>query len=304
MMSPRSKGLFHCAIAQSGIGGFGPFRRLAAKQDERESQATLGERFAAKMGVGKSADVATALRALPWKKVADLGDGESGVEPVVDGDTIPDDPQRVFATGRQHRVPFIAGANSFEGNLSLLFPWGDQPPKPTIMANIARLAPLYGKAADDKSLMLDLYGDVFFRVSARSLVGQMQRVETPAWFYHFDYVRKSARKHSPGAGHGAEVPYVFNDVPFFPAAEDKAVARTMQGHWIQFAKTGNPNGPGLPDWPAFTPAAPATMVYAAGGVRAVPDLDKTKFSLLTELLTQVWPISGAANPPARPDELP
>ena len=285
MMSPNAKGLFNGAIAQSGIGGFGPFRRISAAVGDRPSQATLGQRWAEK----KNATTSEKLRALPWREVvADSGEGESGVEPVVDEVTIPDDPQRVFAAGRQHRIPLIAGANSFEGTLARVFPWGEQPPKPAIQANLTRLAPLYGKPAADPSLMLDLYGDVFFRSSAHWLANQMQRVETPAWNYHFDYVRKSERKKSKGAGHGSEVPYVFGSV-ILPALEDLAAIHVVQGHWIQFAKTGNPNGPGLPDWPATTTAAPVTMVYGNETTKAVPELDKARFGILYECYAQSWP---------------
>lgn len=292
MLCPRAKGLFHRAIAQSGIGGFGPFRRLDTKMDEREPQSALGAAYAAKLGLDKSSDIAAALRSVPWKTAADLGEGESGVEPVVDADLIPDDPQRLFSSGKQHAVPFIAGANSFEGSLALAYPWADQPPKSTLVAALPQLAPLYGKTPDDPALMPLLYGDVFFRLSARSLVGHMQRVSTPAWFYHFDYVRESQRKNARGAGHGAEVPYVFGDVPFFPAAQDQATARTMHAHWIAFAKTGNPNASSLPEWPAFTPAVPHTLHYAADAIRSLPDLDKAKFDLLTRLLHQLWPDEG------------
>ncbi len=292
MLCPRAKGLFHRAIAQSGLGGFGPFRRLNTQIDEREPQTALGAAYAAKLGLDKNADITSALRSLPWKTVADLGEGESGVEPVVDGELIPDDPQHLFSSGKQHAVPFIAGANSFEGTLALAYPWGDQPPKSTLIAALPQIAPLYGKTTDDPALMPLLYGDVFFRLSARSLIGHMQRVSTPAWFYHFDYVRVSQRKGSRGAGHGAEVPYVFGDVPFFPAEQDQATARTIHAHWIAFAKSANPNAPGLPEWPAFTSAAPNTMHYSADGIRAVPELDKAKFDLLTSLLHQLWPDEG------------
>jgi hypothetical protein len=84
----------HRAIAQSGIGGFGPFRRLDTNVDERDPPSALGAADAAKLGLDRSSDIAAALRAVPWKTVADLGDGDSGVEPVVDGDLIPDDPAR------------------------------------------------------------------------------------------------------------------------------------------------------------------------------------------------------------------
>lgn len=289
MASPIAKGLFHRAIAQSGIGGYGPYRRLQEVHRGREPLTSLGEKYAKSRGVSDKPDVAAALRALPWKTVAQLGgaDDGGGFEVVVDGITLDDDPQQVFAQGRQNRAHFIGGCNSFEGNLSLAIPWTDQPPKAAVQERLVQLAPLYGRKPTDSDVWADLYGDVYFRASTLHLVQSMEQAKTPAWTYYFDYVRGRGRN-SRGAGHGSEVTYVFDSL-ILPSAADRAMARTLHGHWIQFAKTGDPNGPGLPKWPRYNAAEPMTLIYGNDGVRAERDWHKARFDILFDAFDKTWP---------------
>jgi len=289
MASPLAKGLFHGAIAESGIGGYGPYRRIATAHKGVESLQAIGERYAKFHGLDRKPDIAAALRALPWQTAARVGkeiEDREGFGPVVDGASIPDDLQALFREGRQHAVPFMAGANSFEGNLSLALPWDEQPPKDTIRANLDRVAPLYGKKPTDATLWNDLYGDVFFRTSAAYLVDRMQAAKAPAWNYHFDYVRNRG-KASRGAGHGSEVAFVLDTV-LLPSKADRDVIRAMQGHWVQFAKTGDPNGKDLPEWPRYTTDDATTMVYGQDKVGAVRDLDKKKFQVLFSLMDEAF----------------
>jgi para-nitrobenzyl esterase len=281
MASPLSKGLFHRAIAQSGVGGFGPYRRLREEHRGRESLVSLGERFTKSQAIDVKPDIAATLRALPWKTAARIGsnvEDREGFEGIVDGVSLLDDLDVTFEKGQQHKVPFLAGANSFEGNLSLVLPWTDQPPRSTVEPKLDRLAPFYGRKATDPTIWNDLYGDIYFRVSTLNLVRFMERAETPAWMYHFDYVRGRG-KNSRGAGHGSEVPFVMGSV-LLPSAEDRELMHAMQGHWVQFAKTGDPNGKGLPEWPRYTSKEPKTMVYGQKSITAVENLDQPKFDIL------------------------
>ena len=291
LASPLARGLFQRAIAQSCVGGLGPFRRLRHDHQGRKSLLSVGTQYAHGMGIDDGPDAASALRGLPWRTVAKLGSRvqeREGFEAVVDGESLTDDVETVFASGRQNRVPFIAGSNSFEGDLSRVLPWVDQPPRAQVAARLDRLAPLYGRRADDPMLWDELYGDVFFRTSALNLVQQTAKSGTPAWNYYFDYVRQSNRNRSRGAGHGSEGAYVF-DILVLPGAEDRAMARSMQGHWVRFAETGDPNGPGLPNWPRYSGAEPVTLVYSAGGIRAETSLHAEQHGILREAMREAWP---------------
>ena len=77
---------------------------------------------------------------------------------------------------------------------------------------------------------------------------------SPVYLYRFSYVQTSMReKLRAGAPHGGEIAYVFGTLSGGrggpPSAEDLAVSRMAQSYWVNFAKTGDPNGAGLPDWP-------------------------------------------------------
>lgn len=293
MASPLAKGLFQRAIAQSGIGGFGPYRRWNVEHGGRDPLTRIGEQYAKSQGVDGQPDVAAALRALPWKTVATVGAGiedREGFDIVVDGVSLTDDPQRVFEQGRQNPVPFIAGFNSFEGNLSLVLPWTDQPPRAEVESRLAKLAPLYDKRPDDKAIWNDLYGDVFFGASALTLVRGMEHAKTPAWTYYFDYVRGRGRN-ARGAGHGSESPFVFGGM-LLPGPKDREVIEAMQGHWVQFAKTGDPNGPGLTQWPAYTSSRPTTLVIGQESIRSERDWLKPRFDLLFDAIGATWSPDG------------
>jgi carboxylesterase type B len=73
-----------------------------------------------------------------------------------------------------------------------------------------------------------------------------------------------------GASHGAEIDYVFGnlDGPQWTDA-DRAVAGLVSGYWVNFITTGDPNGPGLPHWPAYAPDVTSVMELG-GGFRPVP----------------------------------
>lgn len=112
------------------------------------------------------------------------------------------------------------------------------------------------------------------------------------------------RTNTLGAGHGSEVPFVFGNLPRSPVrpgavlakalgipnqaypivAADVEMSRRMQRYWLNFAKTGNPNGAGLPNWSRFSAANPVTLVFGQDGIREVPNLNAVRLDRLTTLM--------------------
>src|ERR1039458_6861771 len=121
-------------------------------------------------------------------------------------------------------------------------------------ANRDKVSELYGD--DPETAARELFTDSVFLGPARYLASQMEKVRQPAYLYFFSYVGERRRGQAPGARHGAEIPFVFDQFPaaigLLGTAEDRRMAETVNAYWVQFAKTGDPNRAELPEWPAYT----------------------------------------------------
>jgi len=287
--SPAAKGLFHRAISQSG-GNFAP-PRLASEGGQnaptlKVAEAT-GVEFLAKL---KAADI-KAARDLPAEKLqAAVGPGlQNGFWPVFDGDVLPGDQYELYRTGRFNDTPVLIGTNSDEGALFA------QPGM-----NAARFASLikdgYGKQADTvlaayphtsdadaakagKDIMRD---SLFAWPTWTWAVLQSQKGKGHAYVYYFDHRTPQSPN---GANHGSEIAFVFRNLigggpvglsgP--PRSEDIAMSELMSSYWVNFAKTGDPNGPGLPRWPAFTSSMQNLMFFdVKSSARPVPNMSQIK----------------------------
>ena len=193
---------------------FGPMRTLAQMEKTDVERA-----------VAWGATDAKALRALPVDKLK--GGPLRDEQPVVDGKVITEDPRRVFAAGHQAAVPFLVGANSYEASLMAML----------------------GSTGDAATFM-----NGGFLEPTRFLAASMDKVDQPAYLYYFSYVAERRRAEAKGAAHGGEVLYVFDNPVAGATAADRKMAETVSAYWVNFAKHGNPNGPGLVEWPAYSPA--------------------------------------------------
>ncbi|MBV8913608.1 MAG: carboxylesterase family protein [Acetobacteraceae bacterium] len=252
MASPLAKGLFRRAIVLSGslFGTAGPTPDLAFAEQG-------GKKLAAELGAPSIA----ALREMPAARlVAHIGRnaGAYGLRPVLDGWVLPKDTPQVLAAGEQNGDEVILGSVADEG--TALLP-ATTPAR--LQATIKQwfgsqadpIAALYA-AADDKAAtaaqdhLLSDYGAAMARMAA-SLSAQHGH---PAWVYRFNRAAPGSDPVEVGAFHGAELVYVFGtlntvDRPWEEA--DRRLADTISSYCVRFAMTGNPNGPGLPDWPPY-----------------------------------------------------
>ncbi len=276
-LSPLSKGLFHRAITESGsvIWNMTHLRRASPRG---ESVEATGERLAA-MLVGEAAgDVIGALRAIPSDELlakANPGLGISGNEesigfgPAVDGWILPDYPAILYQKGMQHDVPLLAGTNADEGTLFTM-----QTPYKTVEEYRDSMRKLWRQHADDilglypaetpdqiRSAMSRYIADSWFVGPTRAMIRAMENVSSRAYLYHFTRVQETGMLKGFGAFHASEIAYVFNTSGSFSGSPEQAsetdrrLADGMITYWTQFAKTGDPNVNGLPEWPAYETAS-------------------------------------------------
>ena len=268
--SPLAKGLFHGAISQSG-GSFGPPRPTTMPGENLKRLADAersGETYARSAG----ACVHRGAAEDRCRQTASGGRGLGMAWPIIDGWVIPDDQYKLYEAGRFNDTPILVGYNSDEGA-------SFSPPR-TSEDYIASVKARYGPFAESllkaypagsgtpPKTARDLARDTAFGwhtwIWARL---QAKTGKSKAFYYYFDqhpeYPEGSPRA-GYGSPHGADVPYVFqhlNTSSPQTTKTDLEISEAMSTYWVNFAKRGDPNGEGVPAWPAFSDANPVVMYF-------------------------------------------
>jgi para-nitrobenzyl esterase len=283
--SPLAKGLFQGAISESG-GSFGPPRPTTFPGENLKRLADAeraGEDYMKSAGVSSIAE----LRKIPVDKLP-AGRGLGGSWPIIDGWVIPDDQYKLYSAGKYNDTPILVGYNSDEGA-------SFSPPR-TSEDYIADVKARYGKFADDlikaypagsgtppKSAR-DLTRDAAFGWQTWSWARlAAEKGKSKVFYYYFDQ-HPEYPEGSPQAGHGSphgsEVAYVFEHLnPRSPQTSktDLKISDAMATYWTNFAKHGDPNGEGVPTWPAFSDSNPQLMYFSqTPHVGPVPSADSLK----------------------------
>jgi para-nitrobenzyl esterase len=306
LASPMARGLFHKAIAQSGgsrdsVLTARPMREDGVDPNYPVSGETIGIAFARSMGIVGTDQAALAkLRALSADQVlrgpeAPAGAGGPPIEttPVLDGKLVTETAENAYKARRQPRVPLLVGSNSADtaGNriraatkeelFARFGQWSAQAKAAYDPDGSTDLATLISKANDD-------FGQA---EPARFAANAFAASGSPVYLYRFGYVQTAMReKLQAGAPHGGELGYVFGTLAAgrggAPTPEDQAVARMAQSYWVNFARTGDPNGPGLPAWPRHDPGKDLIFEFRADGTAgAGPDPRKARLDV-TQLATE------------------
>jgi para-nitrobenzyl esterase len=286
--SPLTKDLINGVICMSG-GSFTPLQTskqtsIGMGVPSLEFAESTGIDLLKELGVSNIKE-ARALSAEDIQQTQKGGFGGMRFTPAADGYVISDDLYSLYEAGKFNDTPVLVGHTSDEmGSFG-----GTQEVSPEQFEN--QIKTQYGSYAD---IFLTAYphsteaeatqaskdnrNDTFtWNTLAWSRL-QTKNGKNKAYQYYFDYHPNSP---DSGSGHGSDVPYAFQTLGGGPAGEPKAedlkLSDMISSYWVNFAKSGNPNGPGLPEWPAFKVDDQKAMVFdTAPGARPVPNLDRFK----------------------------
>ncbi len=229
LTSPLSRGLVRRAVVMSGGDGQGMGALTPATAEQ------IGAEFMAGKGIAPDDPQALAkMRALSAEQVTDglglmklfQGGKRDFSSPFTDGRIVIDVPT-AYRAGTFTKGPVMIGATS-----------------------------------------ADIGGDAGSMITGvRTLGGAIARQGLPVYAYRFSYVAESLK--TPGAQHASDIPFFFDTqaIKYGPATtpRDNAMGNAISDYLVNFARTGNPNGAGLPQWPRYDPAADVIMDFAADG---------------------------------------
>jgi para-nitrobenzyl esterase len=289
MASPLARRLFRRAIVES-LPMFGmaePTQSLAQAEEG-------GKKFAAAVGATDLAD----LRMIPSADLVRAMGADAvgfGLRPNVDGHVLPHDLPEMIADHEPNGDALLIGSNYNEGTQLL------SATTPEDLAALTRrrfgavgdsIAKLYSGSDNDGATAAQdrMQSDYLLAASAREAQIFAEKAK-PAYVYSFARVAPGSDPIKVGAFHSAELAYVFGtqntiDRPW--SDRDRALSEEMQHYWTNFAKTGDPNGPGLPEWPRYG-ASVHQALKLGDATRAIPVLDPERKALFDAYLTTRLP---------------
>lgn len=319
MASPLSAGLFHKAILQSGASTYNALHlKRSALPGVRSAEEAGADFLSSFVQPGARA---SELRAIPAADIIAQSEARPDLTPyfvpVVDGKVLPRPIGAAFRDGQTPRVPMIAGFNADEGSLfydaiyspTVLRPQitGTLEEREEALASVFGLNPakalqaLYGMntlESWDKGAV-NMLGDDLFGVHMRYVGRRNVENGEPTYLYHFTRVPPSPRQ-TIGAFHAAEISFVFNShLPGLKVTEgDLRLTEAMMTYWTNFARTGDPNGIGVPEWPAYS-LERDVWLDLNHSIRVIEGLRARRLDILEETLLNR--IAQMAGPPPLPD---
>jgi para-nitrobenzyl esterase len=281
MASPAARGLFQKAIGESGAAFSGTFATRSLEAEEKQD----GE-WVASLGVQSLKE----LRATPTVKILDAArTRKEDFEPVVDGSFFAEPVPAIYAAGQQARVPLLAGWNRDE-NTALASGMTVAKWRAYAAAHFkqraAEFLKLYPGDTNEQAVRssIDYGSDDFIAFDTWKWIEAHRNTgESPVFRYHFELAALPSKYH-PGtfAFHSDDIEYIFGTLDTRPGetvrSEDRKLSGEMMSYWTNFAKTGDPNGPGLPAWPRYD--MDGLLLHLDTAITTGPDTLRPRYEFL------------------------
>jgi para-nitrobenzyl esterase len=286
MASPMAQGLFQKAIGESGAAFPSAINLGGETVAER---AAIDAKWVSTLGVKSLAE----LRALPTDKLLEAAKtkGQTGFAPDLDGKFLIEPVVDTYAKGRQAHVPLLAGWNADEG--SFIAMRGMTVAQYQAMGaglfkdRVAEFLKLYPGDTDAQALRsaIDFGSDSFIAFGTWKWLEAHRKTggDSPVYRYHFELAATPSKYH-PGtyAFHSDDIEYVFGTLDTRPGwtvrLEDRQLSEAMMSYWTNFAKTGDPNGTGLPTWPKY--GADDALIHLNSPITSGPDATRARYEFL------------------------
>ena len=257
LMAMRSaRGLFHRAICQSGTLSW-----LTRCEAQRVTQAVMAQLGVESVAALTEIELSCLIAAGAVVTRSGLSFG-----PVIGTSELPCDASAALAAGTAADVPLIIGVTRDEAT-AFIGP-GPAPRWEALEASFGERITRYRAMhpdADPRRTLVELRTDDMFRLPALAAAGaRAAHGGAPVFMYEFAWPTPVLGG-SLGAAHGVDVAFPFDNTELHPATAGSDSARRLapvvSDAWAAFARTGDPNHPGLPHWPPYDGPGGATMIF-------------------------------------------
>ena len=287
--SPAARGLFTKGISQSGYGRRGQPRVASLTSEGEAPVEEMGVKLAERLGMSEAS--LDELRAQPAEKIVEATDFSTFIALATDGAVLADDLWPVYDRGDAARVPLMIGATDSEFSMGPSQGRREQLARFMSEEVIDAMTPFYGNEAQRDTYM---YSDYVFHAQNRGVAVAHEKAGNTVYTYRFampgvDVERRELNGETIyGAYHAGDLPYMFGNFtgdhfdPTEPDETQREVSRQMMRYWTNFARTGNPNGEGLPEWPVAE--YQNTMYFTPDGVYSRNDPWVARLDALNEFV--------------------
>jgi para-nitrobenzyl esterase len=283
MASPMARGLFAKGIGESG-GAFG--EGLVGYQPV-SARAKHDQEWVEKTGAKSLKE----LRALPTAAILEAAKGRGiGFGPDIDGKVLTEPVPDTYAAGKQAHVPLLAGWNRDEANWvaanGMTVAKYKAGAESLFKDRADEYLKLYPGNTDEQALRssIDYASDSFIAFGTwKWLEAHRKTGQSPVYRYHFELASPPSKFH-PGefAFHSDDIEYVFGTLDTRPGSdwrpEDRKLSEQIMGYWTNFAKNGDPNGAGLPEWPKY--AEGDDLIHLDSTITSGPDTLRARYEFL------------------------